>query len=90
MPRSLASTALCGLAYLVTPMPAQFAALQPQPQGTICGTVQNEKGGPAAFVVVMAFDLGPHSGMEDTSKTDAVGHYCVEHVRPGHYRYVGR
>jgi hypothetical protein len=53
--------------------------------GSICGTVQNENGGPASLVKIVAIYMGAHSGSYPLGKTDGVGHYCIDNVAPGDY-----
>ena len=53
--------------------------------GSICGIVQDENGGPASFVKVVAIYDGPHSGSYPLGRTDSTGHYCVQNVAIGHY-----
>ena len=60
-------------------------ASKAQQNGSICGVVQDETGRRASAVRVAAMYIGPHSGPYDSAITDANGHYCMEHVRPGEY-----
>ena len=53
-------------------------ALYAQQTGTICGSVRDEHGAPAAGVLVEAMDAGRgHSGLMPNYVTDAHGDYCV-------------
>ena len=56
-----------------------------QPTGSICGTVLDENGTPAASVRVVAIYVGAHSGMYPMGQTDKLGHYCVANVMYGDY-----
>lgn len=55
--------------------------------GSICGSVIDENGAPAAHVRVTAMILSPagHTGGWPVSLTDEVGHYCVMGLELGPY-----
>lgn len=53
--------------------------------GSICGTVLDETGAPAAFTSVTAIYMGAHSGLEPIARTDRNGRYCITGIRAGEY-----
>ncbi len=63
------------LVFLTPPI----AALAQQDIGTICGTVENELGQPAANIKVVAMPAVV-GGIVPWFKTDAAGHYCAIHL----------
>lgn len=63
-------------------MQEQSAAID---TGSICGTVQDERGAPASFTEVVAIDLGPHTGPYTASETNESGQYCVTGLHLGDY-----
>ncbi len=68
---------------LVTiPAYGQSSSLSSLMLPSICGTVQDEHGAPAAFVKVAAGYTGGHTGMDPMSTTDGSGHYCIKDIIP--------
>ena len=54
--------------------------------GSICGTVINETGAPAALTGVTAIYVGgAHTGPYPSARTDQGGRYCVTNIQPGEY-----
>lgn len=78
MPRCLSAVVVCVASFVCG------YALSAQ-EGSICGTVHDEKGALAAHVHLTAFYMGAHSGPEDNTVTDGEGKYCMVGVRPGEY-----
>jgi hypothetical protein len=71
------------LALIIALTVALAAAAQTVETGSICGTVLDENGQPAPNVRVSATSLV--CCREPQSRSDDAGHYCLSHLRCGHY-----